>query len=83
MARETISKQLQLIFVEHFNIPLEQFDWELPLEALNHDFKMLSYLMFLEQLLEQHFAKKIPLMENISTAFHTPKDVLLLINNEL
>lgn len=80
---EHTAQKVQHIFIEHFNISAEQFDWEQPLEALQKDFKILSYLVFLEQLVQQHFELNIPLIENISTAFHTPKDILALINKEL
>lgn len=83
MAKTNTAVQLQAIFIEHFHIPPEQFDWEQPLEQLHQDFKILSYLVYLEQLIQQQLAIKIPIIENISTGFHTPKDILALINKEL
>lgn len=81
--QEHTAQQVQNIFIIHFDIEPEQFSWEKPLEVLQKDFKILSYLVFLEQLIHQHFELNIPLIENISTAFHTPKDILNLINKEL
>ncbi len=83
MTYDVISATVKSIFTEHFHIQHDQFSWEQPLESLQKDFKILSYLVFLEQLLDKSFKKKIPLIENISTAFHTPRDVVELIMREL
>lgn len=83
MTKENTAQKVQAIFIEHFNISPERFDWEQPLEVLHQDFKILSYLVFLEQLIQQHFEISIPIIENISTSFHTPKDVLFLINSKI
>lgn len=53
------------------------------MEVLHEDFKLLGYLVFLEQLLHQQFGKKIPLLENCSTAIHTAEDIVNLIIREL
>lgn len=73
---------LQSIFIAHFNIDSGRFDWEQTLERLDEQFKLLGNLVFLEQLLQNEFQKEIPLLENISTAFHTPKDVLEIVMKE-
>jgi hypothetical protein len=83
MTPEEVSTTIQSILTQHFNIPASQFSWEKPLEVLQKDFKILGYLVFLEQLLHQHFGKKIPLLENISTTFHTPRDLVQLVLSEL
>lgn len=83
MAKANTAAQLQSLFIEYFQISPEQFDWEQPLEQLHQDFKILSYLVYLEQLIQQHLGVKIPMIENISTGFHTPKDILALINRML
>ena len=77
------SARLHKILLDNFNIHPAHFSWELPLNDLHPNFKILSYLVFLEQLLQKELDMNIPLIENINTAFHTPKDVLNLINNEL
>ena len=82
MTNEKITDIVQFIFLQHFNIQPENFDWEQPLEKLDTDFKILGNLVFLEQLLQKEFEKNVHLLENISTAFHTPKDVLQLVINE-
>lgn len=70
---------LQAIFRENFGIGPGRFNWDLPLEDLDVRFKVLGNLVFLEQLLQKEFQKEIPLLENICTAFHTPGDILELI----
>ncbi|MFK8103239.1 MAG: hypothetical protein AB8G15_11965 [Saprospiraceae bacterium] len=77
------AEKIQSILLENFNIEAEQFDWEKPLEELDKQFKVLGNLVFLEQLIQKEFNKDILLLENITTSFHTPKDVLQLIINNL
>ncbi len=55
------------------------FSWDLPLEALNEDFGFLSTLLKLENVLEEHFQKKIALLEHIDATFNTPQDIVNLI----
>jgi hypothetical protein len=83
MTPEEVASTVQSLLTQHFNIPASQFSWDKPLEVLHKDFKILGYLVFLEQLINKRFGKKIPLLENISTTFHTPKDLVQLILNEL
>lgn len=83
MTPEEVASTVQSILTQHFKIPLDQFSWEKPLEVLQKDFKILGYLVFLEQLINERFGKKIPLLENISTTFHTPRDLVQLILSEL
>jgi len=83
LAHKKVADTVQSIFIQHFHIAPEHFDWEKPLEELHVDFKILANLVYLEQLIEKEFVEKIPLLENISTAFHTPKDIVELIINEL
>ena len=73
---------LRFILTKHFNIAADQFDWNQPLEDLDEQFKLLGNLVYLEQLLEEEFQKEIPLLENISTTYHTPKDILVILNGE-
>ncbi len=83
MTYEEVATAVEAILLDKFNIPPDKFSWEKPLETLQADFKILGYLLFLEQLLHHKFGQKIPLLENVSTTFHTPKDVVHLIINEL
>lgn len=83
MTNENAAKKLQHIFIDHFNIKPDKFNWDVPIEELNKDFKILSYLVFLEQLIQKDFDNDIPIIENISTTFHSPKDILKLIINKL
>lgn len=83
MTQAEVAAAVQAILIQHFNIQADEFSWEKPLEALHEDFKILGYLVFLEQLLHQRFGKKIPLLENCSTAIHTPEDIVNLIIKEL
>ena len=79
MTHQIVADKIKFLLIRHFNIQPEHFDWEQPLEKLNADFKVLGNLVFLEQLLQKEFDKNIPLLENISTAFHTPRDIVELI----
>lgn len=83
MTNEKVSDIVKSILLRHFNIQPDFFAWEQPLEELQEDFKVLGNLVFLEQLLEKEFDKNIPILENISTSFHTPRDVVDLITNEI
>lgn len=83
MTQAEVATAVQALLIQHFHIPAEQFCWDKPLEALHEDFRILGYLVFLEQLLHQQFGKKIPLLENCSTAIHTAEDVVGLIMREL
>lgn len=83
MQYEEVQAIVRSILIRHFNIPPDQFSWEKPLDALQENFQILSYLMFLEQLLQQQFGEKIRLLENISTSFHTPEDIIQLVMNQL
>lgn len=83
MTQTEIAAAVQVLLIRHFNIPSEQFCWDKPLEELHENFRILSYLVFLEQLLDQQFGKKIPLLENCSTAIHSAEDVVDLIMREL
>lgn len=83
MTKEEIANKLQSIIVDNFNVSKEQFDWEQPLEVLQEDFTILSYLVQLDQLITIQFEQNISIVENISTGIHTPKDILHLIMNKL
>ena len=83
MTNEKVAATVQSILLQHFDIEPEFFAWDQALERLHGDFKALGNLVFLEQLLQKEFGKNIPLLENISTAFHTPRDVAQLVFDEL
>ena len=71
MPHQEAEVSLYNIFIRHFQIPPGQFAWDLPLEVLQKDFKLLSYLVYLEQLVQQEFGKDVQIVEHISPAFHT------------
>lgn len=79
MNYDEISETVQSILIQHFNIPASAFSWEESLEKQQADFKILDYLIFLERLLQSKFKKDFFLLENISTAIHNPKDIVVLI----
>ncbi|CAA6830172.1 MAG: Unknown protein [uncultured Aureispira sp.] len=79
MNYDEISETVQSILIQHFNIPVSAFSWEESLEKQQADFKILDYLIFLERLLQSKFKKDFFLLENISTAIHNPKDIVVLI----
>ncbi len=83
MVREDIRSEVKQILVTHLKIDIGQFDWEKPLDELQENFKMLDYLVYLEQLLNRKFAFQIPVLENINSAIHSPNDIALLIHNEI
>jgi hypothetical protein len=79
MNHEKVSEVVQSILIEHFNILEGSFSWEQPLDKLQADFKILDYLIFLERLLQSKLKKEFSLLENISTAIHSPSDIVHLI----
>lgn len=81
MLQTKVADMVQSILIHHFGISRDQFSWDAPLESLQPDFKVLNQLMFFEQLLQQKYGKKVQLLENISTAFHTPRDIVDLIDS--
>jgi len=83
MTHEEIAGKVQSILLQNFNISSERFNFEVPLEVLQEDFKILGNLVVLEQLLQKEFKKRIPLLENISSAFHSTQDIIDLITKKL
>ena len=83
MTSKSVEDSLRAIIFNHFNISPDQFSWDKPLSALCEDFNILSYLLHLEQLLNAHYREEIPLLENISSDFHSLDDVLKLIKSEI
>ncbi|GAL66788.1 hypothetical protein JCM19301_1332 [Jejuia pallidilutea] len=71
------------IFVNHFSIKESQFNWHLPLDQLDADFKTLSFLVYLEQLINSKFKTKVSIIEKINASVHTPKDIVHLIEKEV
>lgn len=82
MNQQNTADIIQSILIQNFNIQPENFDWNQSLEELDSSFKVLGHLVFLEQLLEGEFEKEIPILENITASYHTPKDLLQLIENQ-
>ena len=83
MTREEVLVIVRGIFENDFQVHPEQFSWEERLENLHEDFKILVYLVFMEQVLEKRFGQKIPLLEEISASIHTPEDLVQLIMKKL
>lgn len=83
MSTEDIHLSVKNLFTKHFNIDDTQFCWHAPLDDLDEDFKMLTYLLFLEQLIQSEFKIKILILEKINSSVHTPKDIIKLIENQL
>ncbi|WP_157208799.1 hypothetical protein [Mariniflexile maritimum] len=71
------------MFVNNFNIEESQFSWDVPLEQLDTDFKTLSYLVYLEQLINSEFGTTVSIIEKINSSVHTPKDIINLITREI
>lgn len=83
MTADNISNIVKQVLVNNFNIEPHNFNWDKPLEQLQENFKILGYLVFLEQLLSHEFNSKIVLLEHISSNVHAPKDIVKLIQKEL
>ncbi|MEZ4850037.1 MAG: hypothetical protein R3B93_15750 [Bacteroidia bacterium] len=83
MKKEEIARIVRSLLIQHFDIQPEDFSWEIPLEELQQNFNILSYLLYLEQLLQEQFGTGFRILEHISAAIHTPEDVVSLISKEL
>ncbi|MFN0217084.1 MAG: hypothetical protein ACKVT2_22740 [Saprospiraceae bacterium] len=79
---DEISTLVKSILVNHFRVEPENFDWNKSLEELNKDLGVLGHLAYFEQLLQAGLNRKIPIIENISSNFHTPADVLHLVKKQ-
>lgn len=82
MNQQNTADIIQSILIQNFNIQPENFDWNQSLEELDSSFKVLGHLVYFEQLLEGEFGKEIPILENITASYHTPKDIAELIDNQ-
>lgn len=80
---EEVRYKVHKILIDFFKIDATLLDQEKPLDELQADFKILGYLLFLEQLIHKEFGVKIPLLENISADIHTPEDIVRLTLKEL
>ena len=74
---------VKTILLTKFEISEERFAWDKPLEQLNENFRILGYLMYLEQLLNRAFDIELPLIEHVSSSIHSPQDILELVESEL
>lgn len=83
MVEREIRERLKAILLNNFGVNPIHFDWDVPLEALQQKFSLLGYLVFFEQIINEHFEGKFQILENINTSVHTPNDVYLLIMEEL
>ncbi|APY08791.1 hypothetical protein BWZ20_10980 [Winogradskyella sp. J14-2] len=83
MSQQEIQIVLQHIFVSNFNIGASKFSWDVPLEQLDEDFKTLSFLIFLEQLVNTEFKIRASILEQINVSVHTPSDINNLILRNL
>ncbi|MEZ4848472.1 MAG: hypothetical protein R3B93_07615 [Bacteroidia bacterium] len=83
MQKEEVDSIVRILLIQHFDIPSDAFSWKKTLEELHTNFKILSYLLFLEQLLQKQFGTKFQIIEHISAASHMPEDVMVLVMREL
>ena len=83
MQKTEVGSIVRSLLIHHFDIQPETFSWEKKLEELQANFKILSQLVFLEQLIQKEFGKNIGILEEISTAFHTPEDLVEVIVKSL
>lgn len=71
------------LLIRHFNTSETTFSFTVPLEELDADFKVLNYLIYFEQLLNEAFTTKILLLESINAAVHTAGDISDLVETTL
>ena len=83
MSSDNVHDKVEVLLLEHFNITPQELYWDVPLEIMDSDFKMLSYVLFLEQLINKEFNLKVLLLEKINVAVHTPNDIVKIITSEL
>jgi len=79
MPKVEVRHTLNSILIDHFEVDSRLLETNRPLEELHENFKILGYLMFLEQLINKEYDMKIPLLESISASIHTPEDIVELI----
>jgi hypothetical protein len=83
MQKDEVRNTLKKILIDHFLVDSKLLKEEKPLDRLHDNFRILGYLIFLEQLINKEYNAKIPLLESVSAAIHTPEDIVLLIIKEL
>lgn len=79
MNYDEITRGIKNILINHFEVKPDDFQWDIPLVALNKDFEVLGIMLELESLVYKHFKKKIPLVEHIDPIFDTLSDIAKLI----
>lgn len=83
MVDRDVWERLKAILLNNFDVDPIHFDWDVPLEDLQQKFSLLRYLVFFEQIINEHFKGKFQILKNINASVHTPNDVYLLIMEEL
>jgi hypothetical protein len=83
MTNENVHDIVEVLLLNYFNITPQEFNWDVPLETMDSDFKILSYVLFLEQLINKEFNIKVLLLEKINVAIHTPNEIVKIITSEL
>jgi hypothetical protein len=83
MVEKEIREKLESILLNNFEVNPLLFDWNVPLADLQQKFGLLGYLVFFEQVINDHFGGKFQILENINAALHSPNDVYQLIQEEL
>jgi|GEM_PF-3720375 len=83
MSKVEVRNALHTILIENFKVDVRSLETNRPLDKLDENFKILGYLIFLEQLINKEFSIAIPLLESISASIHTPEDLVELIVNVL
>lgn len=83
MNKQEIREKIKAILIEEYKVPKEDFKWDEKIEVLCEDFNLLGVFLDFEKILNQQFSQTIPLVENIDTSFHSPNDIVLLIEKLL
>lgn len=79
MDEDEIIVIVKSILLDSFDIPIDNFSWDEPLEYLNDDFGILGVMLDFEKLLQQQINQSISILNYIDPTFNTPRDIIDLI----
>lgn len=83
MNQQAIQEVVKTILISDFSVPVTEFRWDTPLVRLQESFNILGVFLNLENSLSNHFKIDIQLIEQLNSSFHTPRDIVVLIQKSL